>query len=501
MNKFLSPILGILLVFLGFTLSWGAPKNTLVIAHAQDPVTLDPHNSIDYPSFNVFTNICETLIHRLPDLRLEPLLATSYKLINDTTWEFRLRQGVKFHNGEDFNAASVKLSLERIADPKNKLRQVMLQVIDRVEIIDDYTVRIITKTPNPFLDKTLSVMGAMLPPKYFQDKGPKYIATNPVGTGPYKFVRWVKDDHLELEANENYSRGAPRIKKVIFRPVPEATTRVSGLQAQEFDIIENLPPHLIRLIDWKGRSYVSKAPSSRTIFLAFDTTKGGPVADKRVRRAIAQAVNIENIIKKILAGDGIVQGLPYTKDYFGHDPGIEPYPYNPEQAKKLLAEAGYAQGFEFPIHYRFGFFNNEKEVAEAVAGDLRKVGIDATARIYEIGTFISKVTSHNAYPAYLSGWSSPTFEAGLTLRQVLHTKGAFSNYSNPKLDALIDQAWVTMDEKERTKIYFEAGKLIKEEVPLCLCYQHINIYGVNERVTWKGRTDERVMVFDISFKK
>jgi len=491
----------VLLILLSFGPALGGPKDTLVIAQGVDATTLDPQNHNDTPTHNICLNINETLLQGSQDFKTEPLLATSYQLVNDTTWEFHLRKGVKFHNGEEFNAASVKFTLERLADPRNKLKQTNLQVIDRVEILDDYRVRIITKEPFALFKKVLCVLGGMLPPKYFQEKGAAHFALNPVGTGPYKFVRWVKDDYLLLEANEQYWRGAPKIKKVIFRPIPESTTRVAGLQTQELDIIVNIPPHLMALMDWKGRSSVSKVPSVRTLYMAFDTTKGGPVADKRVRQAIAQAVNMESILKKILSGNEVLLAQNFTKEQFGYDPSIKPYSYNPEQAKKILAEAGYPQGFDFIFHSPNGRFLNDKEVSEAIVGDLRKVGINASVRAYEFGTYISKLTSHSLYPAYLASWAQPYFDAGGTLYPTLRTGEPYSNYSNPQLDTLISRSRVTVNDKEREKIYFEACKLIKEEVPTCLNYQQIDIYGVNERVNWKARADERLYVFDMSFKK
>jgi peptide/nickel transport system substrate-binding protein len=262
-------------------------KDTLVIAQGVDPTTMDPQNHMETPAWNVFAQIFDKLLQRDSEIRIKPLLAESYRVVNDLTWEFKLRKGVKFHNGEDFNAAAVKFVLERMADPKLKLRQTVFQgVIDRVDVVDDYTVRIITKLPYPVMDAMLCIYGEAIPPKYFQEKGAAHFALNPIGTGPYKFVRWVKDDHILLEANPNYWRGAPKIKKVMFRPIPEATTRVAALQTEEADIVVNIPPHLMRLMDWKGRSFVSKAPSVRVIFMAFDTTKPGPQADKMVRPSL-----------------------------------------------------------------------------------------------------------------------------------------------------------------------------------------------------------------------
>jgi peptide/nickel transport system substrate-binding protein len=370
-----------------------------------------------------------------------------------------------------------------------------------VDILDDYTVRIITKKPCPYLDAELCLAGSMIAPKYLQEKGPVHLSTNPVGTGPYKLVRWIKDDQLVLEANENYWRGSPKIKRVIFRPIPEATTRVAGLQTQELDIIVNVPPHLMRLMDWKGRSFVSKAPSARVIFMGFNTLQGGPVADRRVRQAIAQAIDMETNIKKILGGNAILLGSPLTKNHFGYDPNVKPYAYNPEKAKKLLAEAGYPNGFDFVLNSPNGRYLNDKEMAEAVVGDLRKVGINASVRTPEWGILLSMMYSHNAYPAFLIGWGNTSFDADYTLSPYFRTGQALSEYSNPKLDALIDHGATTMDKKKRLKIYSQAAKVIKDDLPVAWVYQQIDIYGVNERVNWKARTDERLVAFDMSFKK
>ncbi len=490
------------IILLTFSPAAGADRDTIIIAQGVDPTTLDPHNHYETPAFNVCLNIFDTLLQRSQEIKIEPLLATSYKLVNDTTWEFNLRKGVKFHNGEDFDATSVKFSLERMINPKNKLKQgVMGRIIDHVEIIDPHKVHIITKTPYPPLDAQLCIVGAMLPPKYVQEKGSAYISTNPVGTGPYKFLRWIKDDQLVLQANENYWRGAPRIKKAIFRPIPEATTRVAGLQTRELDIIVNIPPHLARLMDWKGRSYVSRVPSVRVIFLAFDNTKGGPVADKRVRQAIAQAIDMEKNIKKVLEGNGILLGSPLTKNHFGYDPDIKPYTYNPEQAKKRLAEAGYSRGFDLVLNSPSGRYLNDKDVAEAVAGDLRRMGINASVRTHEWGNYMTLTYGHNAGPAYLLGWGATTFDADGSIYALLRTGQVLSSYSNPALDVLLDQGQATMDQKKRQQIYSEACRLIKEDAAWAFAYQQMDIYGVNERVNWKARPDERLVVFDMSFKK
>jgi len=479
-----------------------APKDTILIAQGTDPTTLDPQDHFEMPAFCVLINIYETLLVRSDDMKIQPLLATSWKIINDTTWEFSLRKGVKFHNGEEFNAAAVKFSLERINDPKNKLKQTTLQgILDRVEVIDDYTIRIITKKPYPYLDAQLCHIGAIMPPKYVQEKGKNHIIGNPVGTGPYKFVRWVKDDHLVLEANENHWKGAPKIKKVIFRPIPEATTRVAGLQTQELDLIVNIPPHLSRVMDWKERSVVAKIPGARIIYMGFDTLHGGPVGDKKVRQAIAQGIDVDTIIKKILEGNGVRLGMPLTKYHFGYAPDVKPYLYRPEKARQLLAEAGYPLGFDLTIHSPSGRYLNDKEVAEAVAGDLQKIGINAKVKIVEWGTYMNMTYNRKAGPSYLLGWGGATMDADGTFFPLLRTDQILSHYSNPSLDDLIEQGRSTMDKAKRLKIYSEACRIVKEEVPFAFMYEQIDLYGVSARLNWAPRPDEKIFVYNMSFKK
>ena len=489
-------------ILLSLNFAYGADKDTIIIAQGVDPTTLDPHNHYETPAFNVCLNIFDTLLQRDDHIKIEPLLATSYKIINETTWAFNLRKGVKFHNGEDFDATSVKFSLERMIDPKNKLRQVQMgQVLDHVDIIDPYKVHIITKKPYPALDAQLCSVGSMLPPKYVQEKGASHIATNPIGTGPYKFVRWIKDDQIVLQANENYWRGTPKIKKAIFRPIPEATTRVAGLQTQELDIIVNIPPHLERLMSWKGRSFVSKVPSVRVIFMAFDNLKGGPAADRRFRQAVAQAIDLDTIIKKVLEGNALRLGSPLTKYHFGYDPAIKPYDYNPELAKKLLAEAGYAKGVDFVINSPNGRYLNDRDIAEAVAGDLRKVGINASVKTHEWGNYMTMTYRHTAGPLYLLGWGNTSFDADGSLFALLRTGQVLSSFTNSTLDSLLDQGQATMDQKKRQKIYSEACNVIKDDAAWAFTYQQMDIYGVNERVNWKARADERLAVFEMSLKK
>ncbi|HSL50311.1 MAG TPA: ABC transporter substrate-binding protein, partial [Candidatus Deferrimicrobiaceae bacterium] len=302
-----------------------APAGKVVIAQGVDPTTLDMMNQQEQPASNVGAQMFESLLERNQSLKLVPALAAEMpKLVAPTTWEFKLRRGVKFHNGEDFNADSVKYSIERLANPANKLRgSSSFAPIDRVEIVDPYTVRIHTKKPWPvFLSHIALRQAAMYPPKEYAGKDAAAISRSPIGTGPFKFVRWVKDDRIELTANEQYWRGAPRVKSLVFRPIPDDAVRVAALQNGEIDVAVNIPPHMATIIANHPKLFLSQAPSVRTIQLMYYTHQfdaqhklvgpyAGPVADKRVRHALGLAVQHgpDDLVGVDGVGDGLADAL------------------------------------------------------------------------------------------------------------------------------------------------------------------------------------------------
>src|SRR5262245_59551803 len=274
-----------------------ASQGKVVIAQGVDPTTLDPHWHEETPAYNVLLNIYDTLLFRDRDLKIVPWLAESWKLVNPTTWEFKLRQGVKFHNGEEFDADAVKFSLDRLRDPELKNRQAgNFRLVSSVDIVDKFTVRIQTSKPFPTLENQLALRGAIMAPKHFRGKDRAFADRYPVGTGAYKFVRWDKDEQVVLEANADWWGGVPKVKTIIFRPIAEHAIRVAALQAGEVDLAVDIPPHLITVIAKHPRLYVSKAPSARTMFVPIYTQQfdaankpagpvEGPTKDRRVRQA------------------------------------------------------------------------------------------------------------------------------------------------------------------------------------------------------------------------
>src|SRR5882762_5060199 len=291
-----------------------APAGKVVIAQGVDPTTLDIMNQQEAPASIIAAHIFETLWERDPNLKIIPGLATEMpKLVAPTTWEVKLRKGVKFTNGEDFNAESAKFSIERVKDPKMRASS-NFKPIESVEVVDPYTIRVHTGKPWPtFLTVMTFAQAAMYPPKASAGKQPAEISRQPIGTGPYKFVRWAKDEEIVLEANDAYWRGAPKIKTVVFRPIPDDAVRVAALQNGEIDVAVNIPPHLANPIANHPKLFLSTAPSIRTIQLMIYSHQmdaqhkatgpyNGPTADKRVRQAIAYALDVDEIIKGVLDG-------------------------------------------------------------------------------------------------------------------------------------------------------------------------------------------------------
>ena len=470
-----------------------APEGQIVIAQGGDPSTMDPHMHAENFTFAVVHNVFDHLVRRFVkngQLVHEPGLATSWTTVNPTTWEFKLRPGVKFHNGEEFNAEAVKFSIERVLNPDQKARwRWAFADIERVEVVDPLTVRIVTKAPFPTLVTNLAFCMPIVPPKYVREKGDTHVATNPVGTGPFKFVRWRKDDAMVLEANESYWRGSPKIKTLMFRPIPDESTRVAALMAGEIDIARGVPPSLVKQIADNPRTRVAKVPSALNIHVILDTLKDGPLRDKRVRQAINYGVDKEGLIKSILEGNGGAVGGPLTPVMFGFAPEVKPYPYDPERAKKLLAEAGYAQGISLTLNSPNGRYLKDKEVNEAIGGQLSRIGVRTQVMTHEWGTYVSKWPD-GLVPMYMIGWAG-TWDADGIMFPLLRSGQRFSRWNNPDFDAIIDKARRTLDQGERVKLYRQATQLAHDEAPWLFLFHGMDIYGVSRTVAdWEPTSDE-----------
>jgi peptide/nickel transport system substrate-binding protein len=513
MNGLLVALSTVLVLASGVTAT-AAPQGQIVIAQGVDPTTMDPHWHEETPAYNVLLNVYDTLLFRDRDLKIIPWLAESWKLVNPTTWEFKLRRGVKFHNGDEVDAEAVKFSLDRLRDPELKNRQAgNFRLVSSVEVVDKQTVRIVTSKPFPTLENQLALRGAVMAPRHFKGKDKSFADRNPVGTGPYKFVRWNKDEQIVLEANEQYWGGAPKVKRLVFRPIPEHAVRVAALQAGEVDIAVNIPPHLVPIIEKHPKLYVSKAPSVRTIFIPiythqFDAANkpagemDGPTKDKRVRQAIIAAVNPEEIIKTVLEGQAIRTATPLTSKHFGFERSIQPVKQDPDRVKKLLADAGFANGIDLTLNSPDGRYLKDKEVAEAVAGQLTKAGIRARVRTFEWTTYLNQmVYIHKAAPMYLIGWGNTTWDADGTLYPLWRSGNPLANHYSPDFDGMIDEAQTSVDTKRRQEIYTRAQQLMLDDGAVLPLYQQMDLYGVNKRVNFQALSSEQLVGIWMSLKQ
>jgi peptide/nickel transport system substrate-binding protein len=492
-----------------------APAGKVVIAQGVDPTTLDMMNQQEQPASNVGAQMFDMLVERDQNLQLVPGLAGELpKLVAPTIWEIKLRRGVKFHNGEDFNADSVKFSLERLINSANKLRgSSSFAPIDRVEVVDPYTVKIHTKKPWPVFVRFMAQRQAsMYPPKEYAGKDAAAISRSPIGTGPYKFVRWSKDEEVVMEAFPGHWRGAPNIKTVVFKPIPDDAVRVAALQNGEIDVAVNIPPHLTPIIEKHPKIFLSTAPSIRTIQLMIYTHQmdashkptgpyNGPTADKRVRQAIAYAVDADEIIKGVMDGKAVRVATMLPSMHFGYDPSLKPIKQDLARTKKLLADAGLPNGVDIVLNGPQGRYVRDKEVAEAVAGQLTKAGIRTTLRTFEFVNYLNnQVYVHKAGPVWLIGWGHGTMDAEAIYVPLFKSPNIFVNWHNEDFNGMVEEAQTQMDEKKRLAQYHRINKLWIEEVPAVPLYQQIDLYGVNKRVAWKARSDELIRAYDMSLK-
>ncbi len=480
-----------------------APKSVeqkpLVVLQGVDATTLDPAGHAETPAYNILNNIYDTLVHRNSEMKFEPGLATEWKALNETTWELKLRKDVKFHNGDSFDAKDVKATIDRIIDPDEKSpRRGNLSAIQEVKIIDDYTVQLITSAPYPILPNRLA-SEHVISAEYLAEKGKEYLAKNPMGTGPYKFVKWVQQEETVLEANPDYWRGKPSIQQVIFRPVGEAATRIAQLQTGQADIIVNVPANQVSAIEKGADTAIATVPSVRVVYVAFQTQKDGWTSNPKFREALAHAVDIDALIKNVLLGNGYKVATALTPQHFGDNPKLKPYAYDPEKAKQLLKESGY-DGSPIRFDTPNGRYAMDKEMAEAITGQLQKIGVNVKLQVNEWGNHVNLMTSKGQEGLYLLGWGNATWDADGTLAPLLTKEGAFSTHSSPTSDKLINEARTIMDPKAREAKYHEALQIIHDQYARLVNWQQKDVYGVSKRVEWQPRSDEEINLFGAELK-
>jgi peptide/nickel transport system substrate-binding protein len=486
-----------------------APKGQVVVALTTDVPTLDPHMHNVRVMLIVGWHLFDSLTARDPTtMKLVPHLAESWRLVNDLTWEFTLRPGVKFHNGESFNAATVKYNFERVRNPDQKSPQRgNIAWLERVDIVDEQTVRLITKEPQPIAPEHLTNF-QMIPAAYAQQVGDRGLAQKPVGTGPYTFVSWAKGQQVVLEANTDYWKGAPAVKTVVFQTIPEMAMQIAELLAGGVDIIRTIPPDQIPSIEASGSAYVSKTPILRVVYLSFDCLGRDPTSqtalkDPRVRQAIAHAIDVDAIIYHVLGGLGVRTPTGVTPLHFGYDGIAAEYAYDPTQAKTLLAEAGYVSGLQLTLHTYAGSIVSQRQVTDAIMGYLAQVGIRTDIRHFDdVSTFASHQQAGKLNDLVLGSWGSYSIaDADMLLHPLFHRSEPFTYCTDAQLEALLDKGRSSLDQGLRKQSLLQAQRAIVDRAYWVPLYGQYEILGLSKRLNYQATGDEIIRVFDVTWRE
>src|SRR3990172_4613184 len=463
-------------------------QGELRVAIPWTPENLDPTMNLSSIRAMVGVSMFDSLVGRAADSRIVPQLAESWRLVDDTTWQLKLRRGVVFHDGEPFNAEAGRFPFQRVLNPEQKSpNRANMAEVARVDVIDDYTVNLVTRQPYAPLINRLLVF-PMVPPKYVAEKGSQGMALRPVGTGPYRFVEMVKDDRLVVEAFDRHWRGAPKIRRVVYKPIPEPFTRAAALRNNEVDLVTTIPPSLARELERVGGVRVQRVPSSWIIYLGLNALKK-PLSDVRVRQALNYATDVDAIVKNVLEGNGRRLEGPLTPQMFGYDAGVKGYAHDPARARKLLAEAGYPDGLEITLESPAGRYQGDKEIAEALGGQWQKAGFKPRVQVAEWGAYFKRYLGKQFQDAYLLGLGGP-MQDGDELYNLVSSKGRGLYYKNERVDALFDLGRGTMDTAKRRQIYRDLARAMVEDATWVFLLQQVDIYATRDRLSWTPRTDQ-----------
>ena len=477
----------------------------MTISSPQDPGSWDPIDTFLVQWAAVATNIFDGLTYRGSDLKLVPGLAESWEELDEgKRIRFKLRQNVKFHDGEAFNAQAVKFTFERLLGDEGAKgpQRSNYTSIESVEVIDDYTVDMKLKTPDPVLLTKLAGYGAMIvPPKYIQEKGEDNFNLNPVGTGAFKFVSYQPKVDIKLEANADYWGGAPKLSELQFRFIAEPSTAVAELQAGRVDLVipPTIPIGMLPVIEGDNKLEIVSVPGPTVDALRFNT-RDGITADPKVRKAIIMAVDRGTIVKSILAGQASEITSFQSALSFGFDPDLKAIPYDPAGAKKLLAEAGVKTGATLQIDIR-GNDATMNEVAQVISSYLSMVGITATIKPYETNVLLNDIIPQGKTGAmFQQKWGGWTFDYDNTAYSMYHSGEKWNPYEKDEaLDKLLESQRPLTDRAEREKILKEIGTYTADKALELPLYNTNAIYGVSKKVKgFIAPPDNRLKLTDVT---
>ncbi len=489
------------------------------LAMSSPPTSMDPHFYNLFPNLNVSDHIFETLVKMDPDSRVVPGLAESWTLVNNLTWEFKIRKGAKFHDGSDVTAEDVSWSMDRpstIVGSPGKF-DVYTKAIINKKVIDANTIRFTTKEPYPLMLADLTSI-------YIVSKKATTGLTSDdfssgkgmVGSGPFKFVRFLRDDRLELERNDAYSP-KPAWSKVTLRFIPNGATRLAALLAGDVQAIENVPtPDLAKVKGDSTLGLYSKI-SHRLIYLypdtvreksPFITDKDGkpldknPLMDPRVRQALSMAINRDAIKDRVMEGLSEPTNNLVPKTLFGSNPNLKTVKFDPEGAKKLLTAAGYPNGFGMTLHTPNNRYVNDEKISQTIAQMYARIGVATKIEGLPMSVYSARGAKQE-YSMGLLGWGAQTGEVSSPLRALAACDnpalglGGFNwlKYCNPKMDELLKKALNTVDDKARSQLLQDATAIVINDGGLIPIHQQVTTWAAKKGFAYIPRTDERTHAY------
>jgi len=514
--------MGLLARMLLCLFAWSAAAQELRVGVEAGPTSNDPHYHSLITNIAFSRHVFEPLVVQDAKQNLVPGLATGWKAIDETTWEIRLRAGVAWHDGEPFTADDVKFTLERAGNVPNSPSSFSLYTrpVREIEIVDPLTLRLRTQAPTPLMPNYLSLVMIVSRRNGEGASTADYNAGKAmVGTGPFRFVSWEPNQALVLARNDGYWGPAPRFARVAYRAIPLAASRVAALRAGDVDLIEIVPPdEMSKLKHETARFATAESISNRLIFLLVDADRaaspfvqskaGGalanPLRDPRVRKALSKAINRDAIVERIMDKAALAAGDLGPPGYFGTSPEFKPEPFDPDGARRLLAEAGLPEGFALTLHGPSDRYVNDEKVIQAIAQMWARVGIAAKVEAVPRGIYFTRA-SRQEFSAMLLGFS-PNPEVIGMLETLVHTydaqRGLGTNnrgrFSDPVIDALIREARSTVDDDKRRILTQTATRAALAQTAVIPLYFQYNSWAMRRGLAYEPRTDEMTLATSVT---
>jgi peptide/nickel transport system substrate-binding protein len=462
----------------------------VVILQGIDVGSLDPHNESSLVARQIFFHLFDSLVHQNAQLELVPGLAESWTYLDERTVRFHLRQNVVWHNGDPFTADDVAFSLERMTNPDLRATVFWGPIVRQLEswtIEDPHTIVLTWQQPNAA--GLLDVGRQQIVPKaYLEAVGNQAFFERPVGTGPYRLARWVRGERVELERNPDFWGDAPRIERLVFRPVPDASTRVAELLAGNADLITGVAAENVAAILASDAATIATVRSGRNAYVVLDH-RSPPFDDERVRQAMNYAVDVDEIIEFVMGGRAFRSAGPLAAGNFGFDPDLEPYTHDPERARALLAEAGYPNGLTVPLHYSPGRWVKDGEVAEAIAAQLTAAGVTVELRPMEWGLFTEQRNGGLLEGMHLISLGT-VGDPDIQLKYLQSDRNGRPYMAMPDVDELVRTQLVTVDPDARREIIHQAQALARDRAAWIFLFDLEDIYGISRDLDWQPWPNE-----------